>query len=105
MDGTLLADVKQVVTNHLPEEPFKIRLLTSMGQLVGIDPFLTVDPVDALRSGRITKVRFGLESGSPEATPTYLTRGVEIGTVASTGLFVDPTDPHVSNSTPGNVYF
>ena len=102
VDGTLLADVKQVVTNHLPEEPFKIRLLTAAGIIGGT---LSVDPVDALRSGRITTIRFGLDAGSPEATPTYLTRGVEIGTVAETGLFVDPTDPHVSNSTPGNVYF
>ena len=102
VDGTLLADVKQVVTNHLPEEPFKIRLLTAAGVIGGT---LSVDPVDALRSGRITTIRFGLDAGSPEATPTYLTRGVEIGTVAETGLFVDPTDPHVSNSTAGNVYF
>ena len=101
LDGTLLADVQQVVTNHLPEEPFKIRLLTAVGT---VGTSLTVNPVDALRVGRVTKLRFGLAAGSPEATPTYLTRGVEIGSVEATGL-VDPTDPHVANSTPGSIYF
>ena len=102
LDGTLLADVKQVVTNHLPEEPFKIRLLTSAGTVGGA---LTVNPVDALRVGRVTKLRFGLAAGSPEATPTYLTRGVEIGTVVATGLTVDATDPHVATSDSGPVRF
>ena len=102
LDNTLLADVQQVTTNHLPEEPFKIRLLTAAGTVGGA---LTVDPVDALRVGRITSVRFGLDSGSPEATPAYLVRGVSLGTVAANGLFVDITDPHVANSTPGTPYF
>jgi len=102
LDGTLLADVKQVVTNHLPEEPFKIRTLTAAGTVGGA---LTVNPVDALRVGRVTKLRFGLDAGSPEAIPTYLTRGVEIGTVVATGLTVDATDPHVATSDSGPVRF
>ncbi len=102
LDNTLLADVQLVTTNHLPDEPFKIRLITSAGTVGGT---LTVDPVDALRSGRITSVRFGLDAGSPEAVPTYLIRGVSLGTVIATGLVVDPSDPHVSNSTTGSVYF
>lgn len=102
LDKTLLADVKQVITNHLPEEPFKIRLLTAAGAVGGA---LTVNPVDALRSGRTTKLRFGLEAGSSESVPTYLTRGVDLGSVAATGLVVDAADPHVSNSTTGSVYF
>ena len=102
LDNTLLADVQLVTTNHLPEEPFKIRLLTAAGTVGGA---LTVDPVDALRSGRITSVRFGLDAGSPEAAPAYLVRGTNLGTVVEEGLSVDPTDPHVGNSTPGSVYF
>lgn len=102
LDNTLLADVKQVITNHLPEEPFKIRLLTAAGTVGGA---LTVNPVDALRSGRATKLRFGLPSGSSEAVPTYLTRGVEIGAVVATGLTVDTTDPHVATSDSGPVHF
>jgi hypothetical protein len=102
VDRTLLADVQQVVKNHLPDEPFKIRLLTAAGS---VGSTLTVNPVDALRVGRATSLRFGLEPSSDTASPTYLTRGVGLGAVAEEGLFVDPTDPHVSNSTTGSVYF
>lgn len=102
LDNTLLADVQLVTTNHLPEEPFKIRLLTVAGTVGGA---LTVDPVDALRSGRTTIIRFGLDAGSPEAVPAYLVRGIDLGTITAAGLSVDPTDPHVANSTTGSVYF
>jgi hypothetical protein len=101
VDNTLLADVQQTVQNHLSEEPFKIRLLTYAGD---VGSTLTVNPSDAIRSGRIVRVRFGLESGSPEAVPSYLVRGTDLGPIATDGLFVDPTDPHVSNS-GATVYF
>ena len=103
LDGTLLADVKQVVTNHLSEEPFKIRVLTSAGEIPGV---ITVNPVDAVASNRIVQMRFGLESGSPEAAVSYLERGVEVGTVVESGLVLPTlTDPHVTNSVPGTAYF
>lgn len=103
LDSTLLADVKQGITNHLPEEPFKIRLLTSSGVLPAT---ITVNPVDAIASNRIVRMRFGLPSGSPEAAVSYLERGVGAGTVAATGLVLPTlTDPHVTNSVPGTAYF
>jgi len=103
VDPTLLADVKQVIRNHLPEEPFKIRLVTFAGTVGGP---VVVNPVDALISRRITKVRFGINSGSPEATPNYLLRGEKLGTLAQTGLVLpDLSDPHVTNSSGVNAYF
>ncbi len=102
LDGTLLADVQQIVRNHLPYEPFVIRLLSSVGVVGGS---LVSDPADAMRSGRIVKVRIGMEHGSPESQISYLNRGVTLGLVRSIGLRVDPSDIHVSTSTPGSVHF
>jgi hypothetical protein len=103
IDGTLLADVQLVRTNHLNEEPFKIRALTAAGT-VNVSP-LVVNPVDALRSNRVVSLRFGLTAGSFEAVPSYLVGGALLGIVAATGLEVDISDPHVSTSVPGTAYF
>ena len=103
IDGTLLADVQLVETNHLNEEPFKIRALTAAGT-VNVSP-LVVNPVDARRSNREVSLRFGLSAGSFEATPSYLVGGALLGVVIASGLGVDISDPHVSTSVPGTAYF
>ena len=101
VDMTLLADVQQVVTNHLPDEPFKVRLLTSTGTVeVGHAP-LNANVVDAIASSRIVSLRFGLDAGSPEAVPAYLEAGVNLGSVVASGLVCpDLTDPHLTLSDP-----
>lgn len=105
VDTTLVADVQQVVTNHLPEEPFKIRVLTASGTVGGPDP-IVVDPVDALASNRVVRVRFGLPPESDEAIPAYLVRGTRIGQIDPEGLRVpDLTDPHFTLSGGATAYF
>jgi len=96
VDFTLLADVQQVEINHFPDEPFKIRLLTSTG-VVG-NP-LKANVVDAIASDRIVSLRFGVQAGAPAVTPVYLVRGINLGAVVSSGLVApDLTDPHLTLS-------
>ncbi len=97
-DPTVVADVKQVVFNHFTEEPWKIRLLSPIG-VVGST--LTASVADALKSGRETRIRFGLNQppASQEAGVTYLTQGVKVGALVENGLTVpDLSDPHYTGS-------
>lgn len=110
VDQTLVADVQLVGTNHLPSEPFKIRLLSSAGSVVASGPpgTLTADVVDALASGRVVSLRFGVDPiPANSRTVTYLERGVMLGGVAETGLIVpDTSDPHFIESLVGSpAYF
>ena len=104
-DPTLVADIQLVPFNHLPEEPWKIRLLSSVG-VVGTPP-LTAIVADALASSRITRIRFGLaQSPSFEVPISYLVRGQGLGTLASSGMTIpDLTDPHFTESVPGTAFF
>lgn len=104
-DPTVLADFLVSRFNHLPDEPFQIRVLSRVG-VVGTDP-LVVQAAEALRSGRSTSLRFGLDSAGA-ASVTYLTKGVEIGEMAGSGLVLpDLADPHFTESEvlPGSAYF
>jgi hypothetical protein len=105
-DPTILADVQQVVFNHLPEEPWKIRLLSSTGTVGGS---LTAVVADAIESGRVSRIRFGLDQSPPnQATVSYLTTGTEIGILAELGMVIpDQTDSHFTLSTaaPDVAYF
>ena len=106
IDHTLIADVQQRVMNHLPTEPFKIRLLSSIGTVGGT---LVAEVADAIASNRVVSVRFGLGEGgnANEADSSYLVRGVPMGGVVATGLEIpDTSDPHFSSSvTGGTAYF
>lgn len=109
-DPTLLADVQLVPFNHLPEEPYKIRVLSSTGT---VGAALVADVVDARRSNRTIKLRFGLAQppAALEATPEYLLTGVplgegELGAIRETGMVIpDLTDPHFTESTGATSYF
>lgn len=104
-DSTVIADVKQVPFNHLPEEPWKIRLLSSTGTVGGA---LTAVVADALSSGRATRIRFGLEQPptANEASVSYLEQGIEVGVIKALGLLIpEATDPHFTNSSGAVSYF
>lgn len=60
-DPTLVADLTFQEFGHLPEEPFKVRLLTSLGLVSASDdaPQLKANPSAAIRSGRTMGLRFG----------------------------------------------
>ena len=101
-DPSLVADVLYKQFNHLASEPFQVRALSSTGtvptdataQAAGRNVAVMSD---ALKSGRIISIRFGLESGSPEATMTGLVT-TEIGVMANDSLGVpDLADPHFLN--------
>jgi len=105
IDNTLVADVQQQVMNHLPSEPFKIRLLTSTGTVGGS---LVAEVADAISSNRVISLRFGLGEGgnANEATPAYLVRGVKMGTVVATGLEIpDTSDLHFQTSLAGGTAY
>jgi len=105
-DPSIVADVLMVETNHLPEEPFKIRVLSKLGVL-GTDT-LIADVADALESDRATFLRLGMslnETGTNQIPVQYLTTGSALGSLSPTGLFVDPSDPHVSASGSASSYF
>jgi hypothetical protein len=104
VDDTLIADVQLVPTNHLPSEPFKIRLLSGIGT---VGDTLEADVADAVASDREVSVRFGVDPVSANMrSVTYLQRGTLLGAVAESGLQVDPADPHFSESgTSGDAYF
>jgi len=106
VDLTLLADVQQRVVNHFPDEPFKVRTLTSTGKVTS-PPALNANVADALVSGRLVSLRFGLDPiPANERTVSYLIQGVDLGAVAATGLVCpDLTDPHLTLSSGTDAYF
>lgn len=104
-DPTLLADVQLVPFNHLPDEPYKIRVLSSTG-VVGSS--LVADVTSARQNGRTIKLRFGLDQppAAVEATPNYLQTGVLVGTLREIGMVLpDLADPHFTESTAGVSFF
>lgn len=100
-DPGLVADVQYTQFNHLLEETFKVRLLSSVGVVpTSGSVYSTAVVTEALESGRVTSVRFGLDNGSPEATLTTLTR-TELGILANNSLSVpDVSDPHFTAASP-----
>ena len=103
-DPGLLADVLYEDFNHLPTEPFKSRLLSSVGAVPADAAAQAANRsvavvTDALRSGRITRVRMGLPYGGTELTPYYLAN-TDLGAVANNTLAVpDISDDHFTTGT------
>jgi hypothetical protein len=104
VDLTLLADVQQVATSHFPENPFKVRTLTSVGQ---VGASLVANVADALASTRTVSLRFGLGPiAANERTVSYLVQGTNLGPVVAAGLVCpDPADPHLTLSGGAAAYF
>lgn len=102
-DPALLADVLYDQFNHLPDEPFQVRVLSPLGPTpsdAAAQALSRLQAVvsDALAGGRPISVRFGQASGNPEATLAVLTR-TRLGTIANGTLFApDVADPHLVNS-------
>ena len=94
-DPAVVADVVLDVFNHLPEEPFEIKVLTSMGTIEHPLGY-TAEIGKARENDRLIWLRFGLEGG--EVVPRYLETGEEIGPIAESGLVIpDLTDPFFIN--------
>jgi hypothetical protein len=91
-DAGIIADVVYYTFNHLPEDPFRIRVLSGLGELP-VDAAaqdanrLQADMADALRSGRTINIRFGQPFSSPSAELRALTQ-TELGQIANDSLFV-----------------
>jgi hypothetical protein len=104
-DPTLVADLQQVPTHHFSEEPWKIRVLSSIGSVGGP---LTAIVRDALASERPVSVRIGLaQNPSISLDATYLEQGLSVG-LLSTNLALPPQvlqDPHYVLSSPGDARF
>jgi len=99
----IVADVISENFNHLPEEPFKIRVLSPLGTVpedaaAQSASRLTADMAGALESGREINFRYGLSHGATAAasatliatnTATLVELPVqELGTLANGSLFV-----------------
>lgn len=90
-DPSLVADVVYETFNHLPTEPFQVRVLSDIGDVLTVGNNVA-DVADALASGRLITVRFG--DGS--ATLSVLSRA-RLGTVANGTLSV-PADTHFQDA-------
>jgi len=104
-DPGILADVVYSAFNHLPEEPFRIRQLSSVGDLPADAAAQTATRLsaymaDALSSGRSINMRFGLPNASPTSSLVGLTQSV-LGTLANDTLVV----PNVSSERFANGNF
>ena len=103
-DPGLLADVAYEDFNHLPDEPFQVRVLSVLGPTppdASAQALSRLQAVvaDALAEGRDISVRFGQAAGSPGASLTALTR-TQLGTVVNGSLAVpDVSDPHFVEAT------
>lgn len=102
-DPGLVADVLYEQFNHLPEETFQIRVLSSMGPTpanAGAQSISRLQAVvaNALSHGRETGIRFGQNPTSEEAQAIFLTRTL-LGTIANDTLKVpDSSDNHFVNA-------
>lgn len=101
-DPGVVADVQFVQFNHLPQEPFKIRVLSDLGEVpnspAAQDQSRLVAIVsDALASGRAINLRFGQPNNSPTASLRALTN-TNLGQIVNGGLFVpEPTSERFVN--------
>ena len=102
-DPGVVADIQYEEFNHLPDEPFKVRQLSSVGSLPAnktaqASARLAAVATESIQRGRDIRVRFGLESGNAEATATVLAN-TELGILSNSGLAVpDLSDPHYSTA-------
>lgn len=92
-DAGVVADVVYERFNHLPSEPFIIRLLSGLGDVPAspsaqISSRLVAVVTEAFQRGRVIRLRFGQPFGSPSASLTALERGVSLGEMANGSVFV-----------------
>ena len=104
-DPGILADVVYSAFNHLPEEPFRIRQLSSVGNLPAGAAAQTADRLsaymaDALSSSRPINMRFDLPNASPTSSLVGLTQSV-LGRLANDSLNV----PNISSERFANSNF
>ena len=101
IDEQIIADKIYKVFNHLPDEPFQIRLLDGLGtvpndatELQANRPEAVVR--DALDSGRPIELRFGLPNASPTAS-LILLQTSDLGIMANNFLFVPYSNERFAN--------
>jgi len=91
-DEGIVADVQFTQFQHLPEEPFRIRVLSDLGENPGTPTAQSMNRLvavvgDALNSGREISLRFGLPNGSPSASLRSLSTQ-NLGQVSNDAQFV-----------------
>jgi len=91
-DPGIVADTQYVQFNHLPEDPFKVRVLSPLGdvpanQAAQDQTRLVAVLGDAIASGRQINVRFGQDPGSADAAMVQLQQ-VNLGQIVNSALFV-----------------
>jgi hypothetical protein len=92
VDLGIVADTQYVQFEHLPEEPFKVRVLSALGDVPGSvadqeDTRLVAVLGDALLSGRPISIRYGLESDS-EVAGMFALQEVDLGEIVNSKLLV-----------------
>ena len=94
-DPAVVADVVLDPFNHLLNEPFEIKVLSAIGEVVANEPDYTAVVGKARENNRLVWVRAGLDfSPSTQDQIQYITTGIEIGVIAESGLRVpDTSDP------------
>jgi len=93
-DPAVVADQVYKPFNHLPDEPFQIRVLSPIGVVAGQD--YTAGVEDANASGRSVSLRFGaVHSGTGVTAALYPIGLRSMGDVANDTLFL-PYTVHVS---------
>lgn len=101
-DPGIVADTQYLTFQHLPEEPFKVRVLSLLGEVPADaaaqeDSRLVAVLGDALASGRPINIRFGLEPDDPAAAMVALQQ-VDLGEIVNSKLEVpDPGSDRFAN--------
>lgn len=101
-DDGVVADAQYVQFNHLPEDPWKIRVLSPLGdvpadQAAQLAGRLSADLGAALANDRQISVRFGREPGGDEAAMVALQR-INLGEIVNSALNVpDPGSERFAN--------
>ena len=88
LDPQVVVDFVYRQFNHLPEETFSIRVLSQLG--TPDQPLKAVVGKD-LESGRIVKIRTGLEYGSPVLDVLWLDNE-DLGVLSNGGIFIPEPD-------------
>lgn len=96
-DPAVVADVVYQPFNHLPEEPFRVRMLSPLGTVAAaFEPRAHLG--EALASGRPISLRFGAVAPAPTTTATLTALGlVKLGPVANNQLVL-PVSLHVDEN-------
>lgn len=95
-DPSVVADQVYEEFDHLPEEPFKVRVLSRLGTVSNGTGLLTANLQGALASGRDIKLRFGFGSASAANTATLVAlQQYKLGSLAN--YLVLPDTAHVAS--------